>query len=116
VIFCATLIFALALCGLVRANTLAIASIYSAAAGLGWISILATLNTSAQTAAPGWVRARVISMYVLLLQGGLALGSAIWGIVASRAGVQFALTSAAAVLAAGLLLAPWYRLQRPANH
>jgi len=116
VIVCATLVFAVALCGLVRANTLVIASIYSAAAGLAWIGILATLNTSAQTAAPGWVRARVISMYVLVLQGGLALGSAVWGIVASRAGVQFALTSAAAVLAAGLLLAPWYRLQPSTNH
>ena len=107
----ATLVFAVALCGVVRAHTLAIASIYSAAAGLAWIGILATLNTSAQTAAPGWVRARVISMYVLVLQGGLAVGSAVWGAVASRGGLQFALTAAAVTLAAGLLLAPWYRLQ-----
>jgi MFS family permease len=115
VIVCATLVFAVALCGVVRANTLAVASIYSAAAGLAWISILATLNTSAQTAAPGWVRARVISMYVLVLQGGLALGSAVWGVVASRGGMQFALTAAAIALTAGLLLAPWYRLQPSAN-
>jgi MFS family permease len=115
VIFCATLVFAVALCGVVRANTLTVASIYSAAAGLAWISILATLNTSAQTAAPGWVRARVISMYVLVLQGGLALGSAVWGMVASRGGMPLALTAAAAVLTAGLLLAPWYRLQPSAN-
>jgi MFS family permease len=111
VVLFATLVFAVALCGVVRANTLAVASIYSAAAGLAWISILATLNTSAQTAAPGWVRARVISMYVLVLQGGLALGSAVWGVVASRDGMQFALTAAAAALTVGLLLAPWYRLQ-----
>lgn len=115
VIVWATLIFAVALCGLVRANTLAIASGYSAGAGLAWISILATLNASAQIAAPGWVRARVISMYVLVLQGGLAVGSAVWGVVASRGGMQFALTAAAAVLAAGLLLAPWYRLQPSRN-
>jgi len=116
VIACATLIFAVALCGLVRANTLVIASLYSAGAGLAWISILATLNASAQIAAPGWVRARVISMYVLVLQGGLALGSALWGVVASRGGMQFALTAAAAALAAGLLLSPWYRLQPSRNH
>jgi predicted MFS family arabinose efflux permease len=116
VIVCAALVFAVALCGLVRANTLAIASVYSAAAGLAWIGILATLNVSAQTAAPGWVRARVISMYVLVLQGGLALGSAVWGVVASRGGLQFALTAAAATLAAGLLLAPWYRLQPATNN
>jgi MFS family permease len=112
VIAWATLVFAVALCGLVRAHTLSVASFFCAAAGLGWISNLATLNVSAQTAAPGWVRARVISMYVLLLQGGLALGSAVWGIVASGKGVQFTLTAAAAALAASLLLSPWYRLQQ----
>jgi predicted MFS family arabinose efflux permease len=111
VIFCATLVFAIALCGLVRADTLMVASICCAAAGLGWISNLATLNVSAQTAAPGWVRARVISMYVLVLQGGLAVGSAVWGLVGSGRGVPFALTAAAAVMAASLVLAVWYRLQ-----
>lgn len=115
VILSATLIFAVALCGLVRASTLTVASICCAAAGLGWISNLATLNVSAQTAAPAWVRARVISMYVLVLQGGLALGSAAWGIVGSGTGVQFALTAAAVALIASLLLAPWYRLQPSSN-
>ncbi len=111
----ATLVFAVALCGLVRSPSLAVASAFSAAAGLAWISILATLNLAAQTAAPAWVRARVISMYVLVLQGGLALGSAVWGIVASRSGIQFALTFAAIALTAGLLLSPWYRLKQSIN-
>jgi len=115
VIAYATVIFAIALCGLVRSPSLAVASAFSAAAGLAWISILATLNLAAQTAAPAWVRARVISMYVLVLQGGLALGSAVWGGVASSTGVQFTLTFAAAALTAGLLLSPWYRLQQPTN-
>jgi MFS family permease len=115
VIACATLVFAIALCGLVRSPSLAVASAFSAAAGLAWISILATLNLAAQTAAPHWVRARVISMYVLVLQGGLALGSAVWGTVASSAGVHFTLTFAAIALAAGLLLSPWYRLQQSTN-
>jgi MFS family permease len=112
IIACATVVFAIALCGLVRSPSLAVASAFSAAAGLAWISILATLNLAAQTAAPAWVRARVISMYVLVLQGGLALGSAVWGIVASRAGIQFALTFAAIALTASLLLSPWYRLKQ----
>lgn len=115
VIAFATLIFAVSLFGLVRSPSLAVASAFSAAAGLAWISILATLNVAAQTAAPAWVRARVISMYVLVLQGGLALGSAVWGAVASHSSLQFALTFAAAALTAGLLLAPWYRLQNPPN-
>jgi MFS family permease len=112
IIACATLVFAIALCGLVRSPSLAVASTFSAAAGLAWISILATLNTAAQTAAPAWVRARVISMYVLVLQGGLALGSAVWGVVASNAGLPFTLTFAAIALTAGLFISPWYRLQQ----
>ena len=115
VIAYATLVFAIALCGLVRSPSLEVASAFSAAAGLAWISILATLNLAAQTAAPHWVRARVISMYVLVLQGGLALGSAVWGVVASSAGVHFTLTFAAIALTAGLLLSPWYRLQQSTN-
>jgi predicted MFS family arabinose efflux permease len=115
VVMSATVVFAVALYGVVRAHTLTVASTYSALAGLAWIGILATLNASAQIAAPGWVRARVISMYVLVLQGGLALGSAVWGVVASRGGMQLAFSAAAATLGAGLLLAPWYRLHPASN-
>ena len=112
VVLLATLVFAIALCGLVRSRTLPVSCAFAAAAGLAWISILATLNFVAQTSCPGWVRARVISMYVLVLQGGLALGSFVWGAIAVHAGVKSTLTIAAAALAAGLLLAPWYRLQQ----
>jgi MFS family permease len=107
----ATVIFAGASFGLVRAGSLVASSIFAAAAGMAWICVLATLNLVAQTACKAWVRARVISMYILVLQGGLAVGSAVWGVLASRTGIQVTLTTAAAALAAGLLLAPWYRLQ-----
>ncbi len=40
----ATLIFAVALCGLVRTSNLFVASAFAAAAGLAWISVLATLE------------------------------------------------------------------------
>jgi MFS family permease len=112
----ATFIFAIALCGLVRTGNLFIASAFAAAAGLAWISILATLNLVAQTVCPSWVRARVISMYVLFLQGGMALGSALWGVVASHTSVKFTLTFAAVALISGLLLAPWYRLHAVTDH
>lgn len=112
----ATLVFAIALFGLVRTNSLVSSSIFAAAAGLAWLIILATLNLVAQIACPAWVRARVISMYVLVFQGGLALGSFAWGMIASRTSVRFTLTSAAVALVCGLLLAPWYRLQDSRAH
>jgi MFS family permease len=112
VVALATVIFALALFGLVHTESMAISSsLCAGAAGMAWISILATLNFVAQKAAPAWVRARVISMYILVLQGGLALGSWQWGILASKMGVRFTLTVAAACLLGALLLAPWYRLR-----
>jgi predicted MFS family arabinose efflux permease len=107
----ATVIFALALFGLVRTSSLVSSSVFAAAAGLAWISILATLNTVAQIVCPSWIRARVISMYVLVLQGGLAVGSLFWGVMASRSSVRLTLTTAAAALICGLAVAPWSRLQ-----
>lgn len=107
----ATVIFALALFGLVRTSSLTSSSIFAAAAGLAWIGILATLNTVAQIVCPSWIRARVISMYVLVLQGGLAVGSFFWGVMASRSSVRITLTTAAAALICGLAAAPWCRLQ-----
>jgi len=110
VVTLATLIFAAALFGLVRVQTLALSCLCAAAAGLAWISTLATLNLVAQMTAAPWVRARMISMYVLVLQGGLALGSALWGVLASQLGITFTLTVAAFALCCGLLAGPWYRL------
>jgi MFS family permease len=112
----ATVLFAVALCGLVRTNSLFAASAFAAMAGLAWISVLATLNLVAQTACPSWIRARVLSMYVLFLQGGMALGSALWGMVASHTSVKFTLTLAAAALIVGVLLAPRYRLYHAEGH
>ena len=105
------LIFAAAVFGLPRARGLLASSICVAAAGLAYLSNLATLNFVAQTAVPGWVRARVMSLYVLALQGGLAVGSVVWGIVASQIGLTWTLTIAGAALCLGLLLGPWFKLK-----
>ena len=42
------------------------------------------MNVAAQSALPAWVRARGMGLYSLVTVGGLALGSALWGLVASR--------------------------------
>ncbi len=112
VVAVSTVVFAAALFGLVRTQALALASMCAGGAGLAWIANLASLNFVAQIAAPGWVRARVISMYVLALQGGLALGSAVWGTVALQIGIKSSLTVAAALLCCGLALGPWFKLRQ----
>ncbi len=48
------------------------------ASGTAWIAILACLNVAAQTMSPSFLRARALSMYLLVLQGGMALGATAW--------------------------------------
>jgi hypothetical protein len=38
-----------------------------------------------------WVRARVLAIFILVYQGSFALGSAVWGAVAQRAGIRVVL-------------------------
>ena len=78
--------------------------------GTAWIGILASLNYAAQTMAPPWVRARSLSMYLLVMQGGMAVGSAIWGAVAARVGVPTALAWAGLALVFGLTAIRSHRL------
>jgi len=76
-----------------------LALIGTACAGAAWVYVFATLSAGTQSSAPGWVRARAVSMNLVATQGCLALGSAIWGVVASGFGTRWALaTSASAVI------------------
>ena len=71
-------------------------------AGAAWIGILACFNVVAQTMCPSWMRARALSMYLLVLQGGMAIGSAVWGALAAREGVPAALAWSALAMVVGL--------------
>jgi MFS family permease len=90
---------ALLLFGLARNPATAIAA--SVLAGISWIAVLSSLNVSAQFALPEWVRGRGLAVYMTVLFGSTTLGSAIWGEVASAAG----LPAAHFLAAAGALLA-----------
>ena len=62
--------------------------------GLAWVAVLANFTTATSTWSPAWVRARAMGVYLLVLQGGLALGGAIWGAVAQALGRPTALVVA----------------------
>jgi MFS family permease len=79
--------------------------------GMGWLSVLSTYNTVVQTTAPGWVRARALSIYLMGLFAGIAAGSWTWGWLATWAGVPVALKVAGTLGA--LVLAVTYRLPMP---
>jgi len=81
-------------------------------AGVAWIACMASFNTAAQTVAPAWARGRVLALFTLVLLGGLAVGSAVWGGFASRLGIANALDLAAIGLILGLFVSVRYRLIR----
>ena len=79
-------------------------------AGAAWIGILACFNVVAQTMCPSWMRARALSMYLLVLQGGMAIGSAVWGELAAKRGVPEALAWSAVAMVIGLTTIRRHRL------
>jgi len=80
-------------------------------AGASWIAGLSSLNVAAQLAVPDWVRARGMALYTTALYGCLALGSMLWGQIATRFSLAPTLLLAAGGALAGLLLGQHRRLQ-----
>ncbi|WP_371055802.1 MFS transporter [Rhodosalinus sp. K401] len=71
--------------------------------GLSWIAVLTSFNVSAQMALPDWVRARGLAVFLMGFFGSMALGSVIWGQVATATSVPTALLIAATGLILGLM-------------
>jgi predicted MFS family arabinose efflux permease len=68
--------------------------------GLGWIVALTTLNSTAQSILPNWVRGRGLAVYLMVFSGAMAAGSLGWGLMAQATGVPAALVAGAVGLAA----------------
>jgi MFS family permease len=86
----------------------AVAFVASFLAGLSWIAVVATLNVSAQSSLPAWVRGRGLAVYVTVMFGAMTLGSLAWGETASLLGLPAAhYLAAAGALAVIPLLRHW---------
>jgi MFS family permease len=77
-----------------------------------WILALSTLNSLYQLSLPQWIKARGMSFYLVVFQGGGAVGSAVMGITAAQIGLSTTLAIAAAGLAFGPLAALVWRFQK----
>jgi predicted MFS family arabinose efflux permease len=71
-------------------------------AGLAWITVMSSLSAFAQVLLPNWTRARGLAFFTFVFMGGQALGSVVWGAIASAASIEAAFT----IAAAGQLLGP----------
>ncbi len=103
-------VFAVATFASGRISSFAGLAVVLLVAGGAWISIVACLNVAAQIMTPSWMRARAISWYLLVLQGGMALGSAGWGALATKYGVPATMLCSAVALIVGLAAVRRYRL------
>jgi MFS family permease len=83
-------------------------------AGAAWVSVLASLSAGTQSSAPAWVRARALAMNLVAFQASMAVGSAIWGWLASLSGLRITLALSAAVIL--LLLALNQRVRVALGH
>jgi MFS family permease len=59
--------------------------------GAAWIIFISLVSALVQKLAPDWVRARVLAVFILVFQGGMAAGSAVWGAIGQHAGVPTSL-------------------------
>ena len=89
----------------------ALVAVSLAVAGVAWILGLSTLNSLYQLTLPQWVKARGLSFYLIVFQGGNAVGSAVLGITAQHLGLSPTLLVAAAGLALGPLAGLRFRFQ-----
>jgi MFS family permease len=79
------------------------------AAGAAWVAVLPALSAGIQSTAPAWVRARAVAMNLVAMQASLAVGSVIWGWVASFGGIAHALGASSVAMLAMLALS--YRIK-----
>ncbi|MBZ0071973.1 MAG: MFS transporter [Gammaproteobacteria bacterium] len=101
--------FALVIFGVAREPWTAL--IASLLAGSCWITAVSSLNVSAQFTLPDWVRGRGLAIYVTIFSGALAIGSALWGGLASIIGLSMTHFVAAACTLLAIPLTRRWKLQ-----
>jgi MFS family permease len=94
----------------------ALAALALVIGGVAWILVLSTLNSQYQSTLPGWAKARGMSYYLVIFQGGGALGSAAFGVIAQSAGLTRALLAAAVGLALVALVGVWLPFKAISPH
>lgn len=107
-VFAATALYAASMAGAALIDRLSLLVPVALVTGFAWIGVLASLQVAAQTSVPAWVRARALSIYIVVFSLGQAVGSLAWGAYAQQRSVDEALLVAAGVaVMAGLVALRW---------
>jgi MFS family permease len=115
VVVAASLLFAAACMVLAWVHVTVVVAVALLATGFAWIAVLSSLNATAQTVLPDWVRSRGLGIYLLVFQGGQALGALLWGLVVQQADTRLAFTLVALGLVGGTFGARRWPLRSPSG-
>jgi MFS family permease len=113
IVTAAGLAFAVTLATLAFVHRIELVCLSLLLAGFAWTNTTSTFNVAVQIVVPPWVQARALGAYQMVFQGGLAIGSAVWGLVATNTSTTISLSAAAAGLLIGLPLTRRFRVRHP---
>lgn len=102
--------YAAVLAAVVLVHSTAVVVVVLLPAGVAWIAVLSTMNALLQLFLPSWVRARGISIYLMVFFGSQALGAVLWGAIAGPAGLRTTFLAAAGLMLAGTATIPRWPL------
>ncbi len=106
----ATLIYGLVLLALAVVRSVPVLVFVMLVSGAMWITMLTALNVAAQSVAAGWVRARVLSVYLVIFFGAMAVGSILWGALANLLTMPPVFIIAAGLAVLGTIANRWMSL------
>lgn len=100
----ATGLIALAAAALAFAENVPAGAVILSFTGVAWITSLTTLNATAQSVLPNWVRGRGLAICLTVFFGAMTAGSVIWGWIAQATSLDTALlvSAATAIMFGGL--------------
>jgi MFS family permease len=113
VVAAAALAFGLTCAVLAWVHVTVVVAVALVVTGFAWIAALSSLNAAAQTVLPDWVRSRGMALYIIVFQGGQAVGALVWGLVAKQTDTRVAFAAVAVGLLGGVAVARRWRLRPP---
>lgn len=108
--------FSLAVLGVSQWDSMVLDASFLSVAGFCWGILTVAHQWSVQTAAPDAMRGLMTSFYTLVLQGSLAAGSFLFGLIATQVGVSTTILICGLVAASGLLLVRVFPMPGAVTH
>lgn len=106
----AVLVFSLAVLAISRWDSMFLDATFLLFFGFSWSVLSVSYQFAVQTSSPEHMRGLMTSFYNVSLQGSMALGSIVFGVIAQKLVVSASILTAGLVATCGLLLAARYRV------